>query len=148
MPTYTFTDHEAKVYEMVADGDYILEVVDADISISKGDATKGSEQLELKVQVQGRPGATFRETLIFHESVTWKIDLFLKSTGWGAKKGEEVELTPENVIGLRGWATVFVDTYKEKKKNKVRVWLTDKPKIPRVTYDAPEPEQNNSDPFA
>ncbi|HYE30260.1 MAG TPA: hypothetical protein VEH27_02425 [Methylomirabilota bacterium] len=137
MPKHVFTDQEGQSLVILKSGDYILEVVSAEQTISTGNKTRGCDQLELKLREQDT-GALIYETLTFgYPALGWKIDTFMKSMGLHASKGEEVELTAESVIGLRGWATVRPDKYVnsqgvEKENNKVAAWITTKDKFPKI----------------
>jgi hypothetical protein len=131
MPAHKFRNEKPKTYEILPDGEYLCEVVEADQAFSQGAATRGSEQIDIKLK-SVEHGATFFETLIFHPNTDWKVDLFINCFNLApAKIGEEVQLTPEAIIGCKGWVKVFTDEYNGKKKNKVRTFLTDKEKFPR-----------------
>lgn len=146
MPVYQ--DREAPSFVVHPDGDYVLRVVGCDSKISTGEKTAGSPQWDLKVVVEGVAGnGHVFESLIDHETSAWKIDTFLKSTNSVPPKGAAFDFNEDaanaagilfiDPIGLRGWAHLVVDEWKGKKRNKIGVWLTNKPKLPRAT---PEPK--------
>jgi hypothetical protein len=153
-----FKDSEAKVFELAPEGDYVLRVVEFECGISKGRQTAGSDSYDVKFLVESK-GSTFFDTLIDHPSCDWKIDLFLKSAGIRIAKGEAYEFRKDKAeyegirwvdpIGLRLWAKVKIEPSQKdptKKYNKVAVFYTDKPKLPRhveadpMLADSPEPE--------
>lgn len=141
---HVFRNEPPKVFELLPEGDYLLEVVKADCAISKGRKTNGAEMLEFKLR-SVEHGAEFEESLIDHESCSWKIDQFVNSFGLTSTVGEEVDLDPDNLIGRRGWCKVIQElmtqtdgtpwisrqTGKQGVKNRVAVYYTDKPKVPR-----------------
>lgn len=142
MPAYKFGDQENKTFEVVEDGDYILEVIACEFGVTK---SKGDEKMELQLQVEGRD-AKFYETLTFTEKAAWKIDTFVKSCnllidGKPPKKDQPIEFTETMVVGLRGWATVKKEQRSKldasgrevpvpgEFRNVVKVWITNKPKL-------------------
>jgi len=150
MPKIAFTTTEAPLSERLK-GDYVFEVIGVDfgISTSRG-VTNGSDLMELKLKffadaTFSKPLAQWTETLYFHESCDWKICQFLvcanfKVGGRIFQKGDDTELTTENVVGLRGWASVspeMSNSEEEKKKpeaerkryNRVQVFITNKEKL-------------------
>lgn len=154
MPSHRFIKEEPKILEQLQEGDYLLEVREAEPKISNGSKTRGCAQIEMRVQAVGR-GVTFFETLTFPNESTDpetaefcnnRINTFLTSTNFGADEGQELEIEPELLEGLRGRARVMPDEYQGKKKNKVRFWYTDKEKFPRQS-PPPEPVAAGEDPF-
>jgi len=160
MAKYQFGDSENRKSEIIPEGNYILEVVGVEFGLTR---ERGDDKMELELKVDGKDCRIY-ETLTFTPKVEWKIDTFVKSCnllidGRSPKKGEAIDFSEELVIGLRGWATVFVDEYtpknsadgKKKKINKVRTWLTDKEKLPRREYEKVEettedfPDDSNDD---
>lgn len=153
-----FKDSEAKVFELAPEGDYVLRVVEFECGLSKGAKTAGSDEYSVTFLIESK-GSRFFESLIDHDSCAWKIDLFLKAAGVQLAKGESFEFRKDKAeyhgirwvdpIGLRLWAKVKVEPSKKdptKKYNKVAVFYTDKPKLPRyvdpdpMLADSPEPE--------
>lgn len=142
MASYSFGDQENKTFELVPDGDYILEVIACEFGLTK----KGDDKMELKVRVESNPNCSFFETLTFTKAAEWKIDTFVKSTnlliaGEKPKKGEAIDFSAGLVVGLRGWATVGRESFvgkdgKQKTKNKVAVWLTDREKLPKAVEES------------
>lgn len=150
MPSYRFTDQENKVLELVKDGDYILEVVKCEFGVTK---QAGDDKMELTVAAEGT-NAVFYETLTFTQKTAWKVDTFVKSCNLlidGKKPAldQDIEFSEPMVVGLRGWATVGRDEYPDKSgkwRNKVRVWLTNKPKLPKRVVEAETEAQGEDDP--
>lgn len=150
-----FNDSEAKVFELAPEGDYVLRVVEFECGISKGGKTSGSDSYDVKFLIESK-GSTFFETLIDHPSCAWKIDIFLKSAGVQLKKGEAFEFRKDKAdyeavpwidpIGLRMWARVKIEPSQKdptKKYNKVAVFYTDRPKLPRHVEADPMQEQQH-----
>lgn len=122
MPTYTYQDHEELAYPPAPEGEFVFKVVSAKTSISKGAKTRGADQLDLVLEcfeddMQSSVGFA-RDALIFHDRCQWKVDLFLKASGYvkanDIKKGDEVTFHPEDLLGLRGRLTV---KHREYEKN-------------------------------
>jgi hypothetical protein len=163
MPTYKFTDQDNQTFELLPAGDYPFEVTGVDFGIQSGGKTNGSDYMELKVTLY--KDATFaqklsliRDRIIFHPACAWRADCFVKSAaltvdGQPPAKGQEIEFNDEAVVGLRGWCSVKVESYKNKsgedaKANRVAVWLTNKPKLPRaVEVATTEPTDDDNLPF-
>jgi hypothetical protein len=156
MPRYNFGDEENRSFEVMPKGDYILEVIGAESGIKDKGKTKGADFLTVKLRVENHPGCTFEEDLIFFETTFWRVDTFLKAmnfqvNGRPMKKGDPVELTTENVIGLRGPATLGIREWDKKNErgdvvgkgqiNEVITWITNGVKLPR-NVPAPAPVQN------
>lgn len=142
MPSYKFGDEEAKVWELLPQGDYVAEVIKCEFGLQTGSGvTRGSENMELSLAIDGR-NATVRETLIFHEKTLWKIDTFVKSfnllvDGRAPVKGVPIEFTEPMVVGLRGHVSLKIEDYKKvdgtpAKSNKVAVFITNKERLTKV----------------
>jgi hypothetical protein len=167
MPKFQFQNREMPVFELIPDGDYEFKITGAESSISKGAATKGCDQMEMKVDC-GK--AIIPDTLIFPaydddgnlqtdakvaKFLEAKIDCFLKSTGLASQSGEMVDITPEAVLGLRGWARIKTEKFKKNDgtdglSNKVHFYITTKSKLPRAKIDPadiPKEEKGEEIPF-
>jgi len=149
MPNYKFTNQENKTFE-IPPGDYILEVVACEFGIKR---ESGDERMDLKLQVEGRDNIIY-ETLTFTEKAAWKIDTFVKSTnllidGKPPAPNQEIQFEESMLVGLRGWATIYIDEYPAgsgKRRNKVRVWITNKEKLPKNEFAA-ENDEGDLPPF-
>jgi len=136
-----FNDSEARRFEPQPEGDYILRVVEFDVGLSKGGKTAGADQYEVEFEIEGKSGRVW-ENLIDHEATAWKLDLFVKAAGVAPPKGAAYEFTADRAaragvafvdpFGLRVWARLVVDEYNGKKRNKVSIFYTDKPKLEPV----------------
>jgi len=136
---FKFQDSE-NIPRVVKDGDYIVEVIQADFGISK----KGNDMVKLRLRILPENVMVF-DTLVFTDDAAWKVDTFLKSCGVKLNKGDNVEFDPKNfndsrlqddlegdiapthgetydlsnggnavfvaIIGLRGWATLKGEEY-------------------------------------
>jgi hypothetical protein len=154
MPSVTFTDQEnISPSELIAAGDYTFEVIKCDAVIRNGGKTNGCDAFDFQIRIEKHPGCTIWEDITFgYEKLQWKLDTFLKSAnflfnGKPLVKGQAFDITPEDMIGLRGWCTVKVEDYKAttgemRKTNRVAVWITNKEKLAR-NAPAPAPEPND-----
>jgi hypothetical protein len=146
-----FNDSE-NMKPFLPEGDYTFRVIGFEIGISNGAQTRGSESYEVKMEVEGH-GNTVYETLIDHPKTTWKLDVFLKCCGIKLNKGESFEFRRDkaeqagvrwvNPIGHRGHFRVFVDEYKDRKKNKVMTFYTDRGALDPIL----PPEEDDDTPF-
>lgn len=117
MPSYTASQPQARP-DYVEAGDYEIEVIDAEETISK----KGNPLIELKLRIHPS-GALCFDNLVFTEAAFWKIDSFRLATGEVVTPGEEVEIEPDNLIGRTARARLIVEEYNGRKRNKVAAWL-------------------------
>lgn len=152
-----FKNQENKVNILLPPGDYIYTVVNYESGLQTGTGkTAGSPFWELHLEITDtkKQTATVYERLIDHPSCDFKIDTFLKSAGVQLDPGAPFEFDERaaiesgyqhvDVIGLRGWCSLLVDEYDRKgggtaKRNKVSAFLTNRPKLPRVSPPAPAP---------
>ena len=161
MPTFRDSDN---LPPLLPAGDYIYKVVEFSSGISAGGKTSGSDKYELVLEFPG--GAKCRENLIDHDSCSWKIDTFLKSAGVKIPKGAEFKFTIDergddvsiiNPLGLKGSCKLRIENYPKKgedkekpatwtgKSNRVEIFYTDKPKIPRKEPPQAEAAAEESD---
>jgi hypothetical protein len=129
MPKFQYTNQPNKKFELLPDGDYLLEIVGADPCISTAEKYRGSEQFELKFR-SVEHGTEFKEWLTFHQDLDWKVDNFLTCFNYGATPGQEIDIEADRCLGLRGWCAVGHYEKNGKKYNQVRVYYTDKAKLP------------------
>jgi len=135
---------DAPQFTLLPDGDYCYEVTSINVGIRNSGKTNGSEEITMKLAFYEDATFTkkmgqFSESLIFHDSIAWKIDAFTKSAGMlvdGQVPGDgvEVDYSTETMIGLRGWATVSHEqgmTDKTKTYNRVKAWISNKELLPR-----------------
>jgi hypothetical protein len=171
MPKTTFTDSQALVYELVPPGDYVVEVIKAEAGLSKDGKTRGCDIFDVQVAVENHPNCRIWDDLTFgYEKLQWKLDVFVKAmnftineqgqydpAGRLPRKGESFDMNVEDLLGLRGWVSIGVREYmptpkgpddkpEKKKINEIKVWLTDKPKLPRNMPTA-KPEEKEEIPF-
>src|SRR5688572_27113958 len=133
MPGYTFTNSENFSY-VIPNGEYRWQVVGVEFGIQSGrGVTNGSDNVDLKLAFfkDDKKAAQWTETLIFHPSLFWKIDTFLKSANYkvGAdgkysadgrvlREGEAVNFEADDLMGLRGWCSVAEHEYNGKKNSR------------------------------
>jgi hypothetical protein len=100
---------------VLPDGEHPFEVSNAEEKESK---SSGNDMLEVALKFKGGP--TVYDYLIPGVAESeWKIVNFLSSIGEDVQPGVPVDLVPDRLIGRRGIAILYTDTYQGKKKNKV-----------------------------
>lgn len=157
MAKYQYKDSEELSFELLPAGDYAFKIIDAEEGMQTKGKTAGSEFISIKIAFgrQGKIVAQWSEKIIFHESIDWKTDQWLRCinfNGGKLSKGEMVDITPQTVIGCRGHVSVIQETYvkqgtgEEKIINKVDKWLTTKGVLERdvdlvaLKFPASEPD--------
>ena len=146
----TFNDSKSRL-PFMTDGDYVFTVLELTKKYSQGAKTAGAPVDGLKLQLEDAKGnvSIMFEDLIDHSSTGWKYDAFLKATHAAPPKGRSFQLvggeyettqaSDIDIIGLRGWCHVFVDDYQGKKRNKISMYICDRPGLPRAVI-APPPD--------
>lgn len=161
MPKHTFdAKAESLEFTLLPDGDYTFEVLSIDTSIRNSGKTSGSDEVEMKCAFYKdakfeKKIAQWTESLIFHESIAWKISVFTKCAnilvdGKVPGDGAELDYCAETMVGLRGWATVRTKAGTKdptKKFNYVAVWLTNKEKLARNTPEVDPFADEEKEPF-
>jgi hypothetical protein len=120
MPSYQASEPQIRP-DCVEPGDYTVEVINAEETISK----QGNEMIELKLKVLPS-GAILYDNLVFTKNAFWKIDAFRAATGEKVIPDEEVDLQPDDLIGRTGRARLVIEEYNQTKRNKVTAWLLPK----------------------
>jgi len=144
MPSVKTNDagQAAKAAVVCAEGDYVIRVVGYRFGLTKDGA---SQKIDLKL-LNERTGGRFYETLTFSAEALPRLVAFLGCCGVGMAPDQELEFDKDQMfegktfvelLGLRGWAKIFVDTYNGERRNKVKFWYADKEKLPRAEA-APE----------
>ena len=146
MPGYKFTNSENFSYR-VEPGKCRFEVIGVEFGIQSGGKTNGSDNVDLKLAFyrDDKKIAQWTETLIFHESIYWKIDTFLKAAnylvdGKPPKEGAELNFEQSDMLGLCGYCMVEDNKFKNKAgvecvNSRVGQWLTDAEKLPKKQKD-------------
>ena len=116
MPSYTASTPTERP-DHVEPGDYPVEVIDANETVSK----TGHEMIELKLKTSA--GSYLYDFLVFIPNAFWKIDSFRAATGETVSPEEDVEITADDLIGRTGKARLTVEEYNGKKRNKVVAWI-------------------------
>lgn len=143
MPKITYKAEPNKTFELLPDGDYLVEIKEAEPCISQAQKYRGSDQFEFRFQ-DTITGATFNEWLTFHPELEWKVDNFITCFNFPASKGEEIEIQAEDCIGRRGWVKVGHYEKNGKKYNQIAVYYTNKEKFSRAELELPtEPEEKS-----
>jgi hypothetical protein len=122
MPSYRSSEPTARP-DFVAAGDYTVEVIGAEESISQ---KSHNEMIELKLKVEPS-GAIVFDNLVFTANAFWKIDSFRAATGETVTPDEDVEIVADDLIGRKGRARLIVEEYNGKKRNKLAAWLLPQP---------------------
>ena len=117
MPSYKAAEPVSRP-DYVEAGEYTVEVLNADESVSK----QGNELIELKLKIEPS-GAILYDNLVFTPNAFWKIDAFRLATGEEVTPDEEVEITGDGLIGRTGRARLIVEEYNGRKRNKIAAWL-------------------------
>jgi hypothetical protein len=142
MPSYNASTPTERP-DHVAPGDHQVEVIDAVESLSR----TGHEMIELKLRTSA--GSYLYDFLVFIPSAFWKIDSFRAATGEVVTPEDDVEITPDDLIGRTGVARLIVEDYNGKQRNKVAAWLTLKagasPATSAKTKPATQPQPTSTE---
>jgi len=122
MISYTYEDRGA-IPALLDAGDYEIEVKSVEFGFSQA----GNEKADLQLNVLAHDGKIIYDTLTFTERAFWRIDQALKSLGIAQAKGDAFEISEELLVGKRGWVSLVIEEWNEKKRNKVGEWLADAP---------------------
>jgi hypothetical protein len=130
---------QGEIFAIIPPGEYIVRVKKADDRVSKGDKTRGADTIELTLVVE-TTGSVIYESLLFHEKTAWRVTNALIALNFqvGGKlivENQKFKVEGRDLLGLRGWAIIETDVYKEKKRNRIAVWPTDKPKLDRMIIE-------------
>lgn len=117
MPTYKSSEPTSRP-DFVPPGDYIVEILNAEESVSK----QGNDLIELKLKIEPS-GALCFDNLVFTPNAFWKIDAFRAATGDKVIPDEDVHIDCDDLIGRTGKARLVVEDYNGRKRNKVAAWL-------------------------
>jgi hypothetical protein len=150
MPVYKHNTPTDPLPNELLKGDYPFEVVGFDTCLCPfGKEEKGSDMVELKLKFYRdekftTPLAQWTEKLVLHPKWEWKLHQFnvcanVQVNGRLITPGDEFDYNENSCIGLRGWATCAPEddhnkkiddrTNKVKQYNRVRVFITNKPKL-------------------
>jgi hypothetical protein len=105
MPSYTASTPTERP-DFVDPGDYPVEVIDANETVSK----TGHEMIELKLKTSA--GSYLYDFLVFIPNAYWKIDSFRAATGEVVRPEDEVEIMADDLIGRTGTVRLIVEEYK------------------------------------
>ena len=136
MPSYKASEPTSRP-DYVEPGDYTVEVLNAEESVSK----QHNDLIELKLKIEPS-GAICFDNLVFTPNAFWKIDAFRAATGETVVPDEEVEIECDDLIGRRGRARLAVETYNGKTRNKVAAWLLPETKAAKAK---PAPAKGGDD---
>ena len=137
MPSYKSSEPTSRP-DFVEPGDYTVEVVGAEESISQ---KSHNEKIELKLKVEPS-GAILYDNLVFTANAFWKIDAFRAATGETVAPDEDVEIVADDLIGRKGRVRLVVEEYNGKKHNKVGAWLVP---LPKTGAPAPTTKKGDDD---
>lgn len=158
-----FQDRKPPTFELANEGEYIARVVEFSIALSQFQDTRGCPEYEVKLLLEGT-NSHVETKMTDHERFAWKIDAFVSCMNAGVKKGEAFEFNLEEArklgvkwvdpIGLRGPVYVTVREFEYKsgakkgqkgKANEIRIFYTDREKLPRHVEPYEEPAGNDAD---
>lgn len=117
---YTAGSPEGSSFSVPA-GRYRLRVIGAEEDTSKS----GNDMIVLHHRIimdDGRDGPQLSDYLTFSSSSGWKIDQFLSACDQHPGEGQDVDLDPDQMIGWECEAELAVETYNNKKSNKVKAY--------------------------
>jgi len=126
---HTFGDEDNRP-DFVEAGVYPATIKKAEEKISK---SSGNDMIEILWQLEN--GCTIFDYLTFSEKSAFKADTFLKATGHAPKKGDEVEINADEIVGYRAFLDLVIEPAVKDKdtdaviypaKNKVSKYVTDK----------------------
>lgn len=123
MPSYKSSEPTSRP-DFVTPGDYTVEVLGAEASVSK----QNNDLIELKLRVEPS-GAILYDNLVFTPNAFWKIDAFRAATGEKVVPNEEVDIECDDLIGRKGRVRLIVEEYQGRKRNKVAAWLVPQAKL-------------------
>lgn len=115
-------------------GIYSATIIKAENAIAQD---SGNEIIKLRIELDDSKVWIF-ENLTFGARSAWRVDTFLKSVGKQPAKGEEIDIIPEELVGLRLWVKIKIEEYKGKTQNKVDQYVTDKGLPPAIDADKAE----------
>lgn len=163
MPKYTPQEIKPTKTYVVEPGIYPIEITNCVETISKGEKTSGAEMLRLVCEVKlpdGQKGPEIWEYLVFAplQNLQKRIDEVLEALGIARIVGEEIDISPEDLIGKTGFA--FVDYQmqvnpEDAKFNRIKRWIfgSELEKIKAkgthavAKANAYKPEENDDIPF-
>lgn len=99
-------------------GNYELIVTDCKESQTKG----GHDQFQMVLKTPD-PNTYVTDNLVFSEAAAWKVSQFMRGTGVRLEEGEDINVTPDDVIGKALVAKVIIEKYNAKDYNKVERYL-------------------------
>lgn len=127
--------YETEVYEFEAGdpteepalylepGEYWFRVAAAETKRSK---SKNEPMLEMKLQLfnpDGSEGPFALENVMLTPNGKWKVDQFLACIGCHPGVGGRIRIDPNQYVGLVGYADFKIDTFNDRKNNKVKRFI-------------------------
>lgn len=146
MAKFVFKDSEPISMDLIPPGDYLVEIATAKFSL---DPKSGADKVEIKCLVDMKRDDGVKsyvwETIPFTEKMQWKMDSLLRCCNVAVKKDQELDLTAEFLVGLRGIVKIHTEEYEKKKYNKIKVWYSDKQKFTKNNRQTSSQSSSNSD---
>ena len=126
MPKVTLTKDEGnhRVRELLAPGNYELEIVDHEFGITQ----KGDDKLTLRL-VNEEGDCYVWCHLMFTEKTSWKVKSLLRALNIG-EEGVEVDVNEDMCSRMKGtkvWANVNIDEYNGKRNNRITRFYAERP---------------------
>jgi hypothetical protein len=115
-------------FTVLPEGDYEFEVVTREKSwYDGGSKIPACNMAKLELRFTGAAGSTtIKENFHLHSKMEWKLSALFGSIGL-KKKGEPLKMDWNKVVGAKGWAHLYVDTYlkdgNERQSNKVKYFI-------------------------
>lgn len=121
--TQSTTQAAPAKYSLLAPGTYEVAVADA----KETESQAGNPMLELRLRLvnkDGTLGQSVWDRLVLTPKAAWRIDNFLHAAGRHPGAGKEIDIEPEDLIGLTVTAEIEVEEYKGEKKNRVARYVS------------------------
>jgi hypothetical protein len=126
MPKVTITKDEGDrpARELLAPGNYELEIVDHEFGVTQ----KGDDKLNLQV-VENNTKCNIWCNLMFTDKTGWKVKSLLRALNVG-EEGVEVDVNDDMCGRMKGskvWANVGIDEYNGTRRNQITRFHNEKP---------------------
>tara|TARA_X000001382_G_C3130819_1_gene166288 strand:- start:394 stop:801 length:408 start_codon:yes stop_codon:yes gene_type:complete len=126
MPKVTITKETGNrpARELLAPGDYELEIVDHEFGVTQ----KGDDKLTLRL-ADNNTGCQIWCNLMFTEKTSWKVKSLLRALNIG-DEGVEVDVNEDmcgRMKGTKVWANVSIEEYNGNRNNQIARFHMEKP---------------------
>lgn len=98
MPTWTVSEVSEVSNELLTAGEYPAVIKKATLGIVQSGKNQGADKIDLQFRVADK--TTVRDSLVFSESMAWKLNQFVHASMLG-RTGDAIELNDQNVLGVK-----------------------------------------------